>query len=112
MTWHIRSLLDYVQELVPIVEMFQSLAETEMERRRTRQETIGRAGISSQGEHENEISAMKFSDEMSKVKTKFKVLANQYQVCIFGSLHFFSISYFQQPKYQVVSYMMPGENFE
>lgn len=80
MTWHIRSLLDYVQELVPIVEMFQSLAETEVERRKTRQETVARAGISSQSEHENEISTMKFSDEMSKVKTKFKVLANQYQV--------------------------------
>lgn len=85
MTWHIRSLLDYVQELVPIVEMFQSIAQTEVERRRTRQETVARAGISSQGEHDNEISTMKFSDEMSKVKTKFKVLANQYQVCVIWS---------------------------
>lgn len=84
-TWHIRSLLDYVQELVPIVEMFQSLAEAEVERRRTRQETVARAGISTQSELEDELSTAKFSDEMNAVKTRFKVLASQYLVGFFHS---------------------------
>lgn len=80
MAWHIRTLLDYVQELVPIVETFQSLCELEVDRRKTRQEKVARIGVSRLDEEENRAVNVRFSEEMSKVKAKFKILSNQYQV--------------------------------
>lgn len=84
MAWHIRMLLDYVQELVPVVEIFQTLCESEVERRRKRQESIGKFGTSHQDELENSTITAQFHEELNKVKTKFKVLTNQHQVRIVG----------------------------
>lgn len=80
MAWHIRSLLDYVQELVPIVETFQTICEVELNRRKKRQENIARYGISFHDEEESKASLAQFQEEMCKVKTKFRVLSNQHQV--------------------------------
>lgn len=80
MAWHIRSLLDYVQELVPIVETFQTLCESELKRRRKRQQSVAKCGTSYVDEQENQAAVTQFQEEMNKVKTKFRVLANQHQV--------------------------------
>lgn len=80
MAWHIRMLLDYVQELVPVVEIFQTLCEHEVERRKKRQESIAKFGTSHQDEVENNSHMAQFQEELNKVKTKFKVLTNQHQV--------------------------------
>lgn len=83
---HIRSLLDYVQELVPIVEMFQTLSESEIKRRKTRQEDVAKYGVSFYSEQENSISTTIFTEEISKVKAKFTMLASTYHVSYYLSI--------------------------
>ncbi len=83
MAWHIRTLLDYAQELVPTVEMFQTVCESEVERRKTRQEIVAKFGVSAQSQQENYSEAATFIEEMNNVKTKFKTLADEYEVSYF-----------------------------
>ena len=84
MFWHIRTLLDYVQELVPVVEIFQTLCESEVERRRKRQQNMAEFGTSRQDEAEHNTIIAQFHEELNKVKAKFKVLANQHQVSLYN----------------------------
>ncbi|XP_065208928.1 gamma-tubulin complex component 3 homolog [Planococcus citri] len=90
MFWHIRTLLDYVQELVPVVEIFQTLCESEVERRRKRQQNMAEFGTSRQDEAENNTIIAQFHDELNKVKTKFKLLAKQHQDKLKSLLMLFS----------------------
>lgn len=90
MASHIRSLLDYAQELVPIVETFQTHCEAEGKRREDVEKSIREADVTYVIEQENNLASVLFTDDMNKVKTRFKVLSNQYQEKLKSLLMLFS----------------------
>ena len=78
MGWHVRALLDYAQELVPMVETFQTTCEAEEARRKRAENRFAEQELARVLEQEDELATTLFCEDVTKVKTSFRLLSNQY----------------------------------
>ena len=89
MAWPIRSLLDYVEQLVPMVETFQTVCETEEKRKKTMESSVD-MDLTYVMEQENELASILFCDSINKLKTSFRLISNHYTEKLKGLLTLFS----------------------